>query len=144
MPSKEQESVQSVTADTSVPKHHDMYQIVSQNGLKPTHTHQPPPEKPAHLLYSATNENVPKLKQYILDQFSSRAFNTSSPFPAMDTTPAHIHLKPDTTPYTTHTPIPIPFHWEKEIKESLDADVQKGIIEPVLIGEPGNGVLKWL
>ena len=54
----------------------------------------------------------------------------------MDTTPAHIHLKPDTTPYTTHTPIPIPFHWKRETKESRDADVQKSIIEPVPIGEP--------
>ena len=86
--------------------------------------------------YHATNENVLKVKQYILDQFSSSAFNTSSPFPAMDTTPAHIHLKPDATPCATHTPIPILFHWKKEIKESLDADVQKGIIEPVPIGEP--------
>ena len=53
----------------------------------------------------------------------------------MDTTPAHIHLKPDTTPNATHTPIPIPYHWKQEIKESRDTDdVQKGIIEPVPIG----------
>ena len=78
------------------------------------------------------NENVPKLKQYILDQFSSIAFNTSRPFPAMDTTPACIHLKLNTTSYAMHKPILIPYHW-KQIKESLDADVQKGIIEPVPI-----------
>ena len=64
MPSKEQESVQSVTVDTSVPNHQDMSQIVSQNGSKSTHALQPPPEKPAPLPYPATNENVPKLKQY--------------------------------------------------------------------------------
>ena len=49
MPSKEQESVQSINVDTSVPNHQDMSQIVSQNGSKPTHACQPPPEKPAHL-----------------------------------------------------------------------------------------------
>ena len=124
MPSKEQESVQSVTVDTSVPNHQDMSHIVSQNGYnttyydthttaKLTHARQPPPDKPAHLPYPATNENVPKLKQYILDQFSSSAFNSSSPFLAMDTTPAHIHFKLDATPYATHTPIPIPFHWKQ-------------------------------
>ena len=144
MPSKEQESVQSVTVDSSsVPNYQDISQIVHQNGynttccsrhtfVQSTHTRQPPPKKHAHLPYLATNENVPKLKQYILDQFSFIAFNTSRPFPAMDTTPAHIHLKLDTTSYATHIPILIPYHW-KQIKESLDADVQKGIIEPVPI-----------
>ena len=53
----------------------------------------------------------------------------------MDTQPAHIHLKPDATPHTTHVPIPIPHHWKNEIKESIEADVKKGIIEPVPIGE---------
>ena len=57
----------------------------------------------------------------------------------MDATPADIHLKPDATPHVTHTPIPIPFYWKQEIKESLDADVQIGIIEPVPTGEP----VKW-
>ena len=116
---------------------------------KPTHTRQPTPEKPAHLPYPATNENVSKLKQYILDQFFSSAFNSSSPFPSMDVTLAHIHLKLDATPYATHihththththTPISVPYHWKQEIKESLNADVQKGIIEPVPIGKP----VKW-
>ena len=130
MPSKEQESVQSVTVDSSsVPNYQDLSQIVNQNGYnttccsthtfaQSTHTHQPPPKKYAHLPYPATNENVPKLKQYILDQFSSIAFNTSRPFPAMDTTPAHIHLKLDTTSYAMHTPILIPYHW-KQIKKVL-------------------------
>ena len=34
-----------------------------------------------------------------------------------------------------HTPISIPYHWKQEIKESLDDDVQKGIIEPLPIGK---------
>ena len=122
---------------------------------KPTHTRQPTPEKPAHLPYPATNENDSKLKQYILDQFFSSAFNSSSPFPSMDVTLAHIHLKPDATPYATHThthththtrthththtTISVPYHWKQEIKESLDVDVQKGIIEPVPIGK----LVKW-
>ena len=74
MPSKEQESVQSVLVDSSsVPNHQDMSQIVNQNGYnttcygthtiaKPTQTLQPTPEKPAHLPCLATNENVSKLK----------------------------------------------------------------------------------
>ena len=54
----------------------------------------------------------------------------------MQTTPAHIHLKPDDIPYVTNTPISIPYHWKQEIKESLNADVEKGIMEPVPVGEP--------
>ena len=131
MPSKEQESVQSVTVDTSsVPNLQDMSQIVNQNGYnttyygtytttKTTRACQPPPEKPAHLPYPETNENVLKLKQYILDQFSLSAFNTSSSFLAMDTTPAYIYLKPDASPYATHTPIPIRYHWKQEIKKRV-------------------------
>ena len=112
MPSKEQESVQ------SVPSHQGMSQIVNQNGYnttyygthtisKPTHTCQLPAEKPAHLPYPATNENVPILK-HILDQFSSSAFNTRSLshpcIPLQHTFILNLMLHSHTHTYTyTHT-----------------------------------------
>ena len=96
----------------------------------------PPPPKPKQLPFPATEANVPKLKQYILEKFETSAFNKSSPFPAMNTPPAHIHLKPEAIPVAHHVPIPIPIHWKEQVRSSLQKDVENGIIEPVPIGEP--------
>ena len=53
--------------------------------------------------------------------------------------PLKIHLKPNATPKAYHTPIPVPFHWKKQVKEDLDMDVKLGTIEPVPQGTP----TKW-
>ena len=95
-----------------------------------------PPSRPKELPYDPTPENIPKLKQYLIDQFSSSIFNRSAPFPGMSTPSAHIYLKPNAVPYARHTPIPIPHHWKEEVKQSLDEDVKRGIIKPVVIGTP--------
>ena len=97
---------------------------------------EPPPVRPHQLPYLPTPENVPLLEKYLLEKFSKSAFNKSSPFPAMTTKPAHIHLRPDSKPYAHHVPIPIPYHWKTEVKASIDKDVTNQIIEPVPIGEP--------
>ena len=95
-----------------------------------------PPPRPAKLPYPPTRENIPKLEAYILEQFASTAFNNSAPFPAMNSPPAKIHLKPDAVPYARHTPIPVPHHWKEEVKADLDRDVQRDILAPVPIGTP--------
>ena len=95
-----------------------------------------PPPRPEKLAYPPLEENIPKLEQYLRDKFRDTAFNRTSPFPAMSVPPAHIHLNENAKPYARHTPIPIPFHWKKEVKESLDRDVERGIIAPVPIGTP--------
>ena len=43
----------------------------------------------------------------------------------------HRTMNPDVTPYVVHTPIPVPAHWQKEVKQGLDRDVQLRVIEPV-------------
>ena len=40
------------------------------------------------------------------------------------------------TPVAHHTPVPVPLHWQDEVKSGLDQDVCLGVIEPVPIGEP--------
>ena len=35
-----------------------------------------------------------------------------------------------------HSPIPIPLHWQDDVKAGLDRDVRLGVLEPVPIGEP--------
>ena len=87
--------------------------------------------------YPATKTNILWLKAFIIQQFTPTAFNTELPYLSMDTQSSHIHLKPDTTPHKTL--IPISLDWKTEVKESIDADVEKEIVEPILISEP----VKW-
>ena len=94
-------------------------------------TSKTPPTRPSQLPYPTTLENILKLENYLLDKFSETAFNRASPFPAINSLPAHIHLS-----ITTHTPITITICRKKIIMESLDHDVQRGIITPVPIGTP--------
>ncbi|XP_068242430.1 uncharacterized protein [Palaemon carinicauda] len=87
------------------------------------------------LPFSSQEANVPKLKRWILERFSGTVFNTKrNPLPVMKGKPHHIHLLPDAVPYACHTPIPIPKHWEQEVKKQLDDDVKLGIIRPVPTG----------
>ena len=79
------------------------------------------------------------MKQYILEKFSSSAFNQSAPFRVMATTPTHIHLQPQPVTYARHSPKPIPHHWKSTIKESLDHDVERDIIKPI----DNNTLVEW-
>ena len=40
------------------------------------------------------------------------------------------------TPTPHHSPIPVPLHWQDDVKAGLDRDVRLGVLEPVPIGEP--------
>ena len=71
-----------------------------------------PPNRLEGLPYDPTPENIPKFKLYLADQFASRTFKLSTPFPEMSTPPAHMHLKSDAVPYARHTPILISHHWK--------------------------------
>ena len=93
--------------------------------------------RPKTIPYRATEDNIPKLKQHLIDSFPG-VFQKSTPFKEMNTKPAHIHLKEDAKPVAVHTPINVPLYWRDEIKASLDQDVKRGIIEPVPIGEPAS------
>ena len=40
------------------------------------------------------------------------------------------------TPVAYHRPIPVPIHWQDDVKEGLDQDVRLGVLEKVPVGEP--------
>jgi hypothetical protein len=101
------------------------------SSLEPT-----PPRRPESIPFSATEENIPKLKGYLIEKFADTAFNRATPFRMMNCVPAHIHLKEDAKPHAMHNPFSIPIHWREEIKRMLDKDVEDRIIEPVPIGDP--------
>ena len=45
-------------------------------------------------------------------------------------------INPQATPTAYHSPIPVPLHWQDDVKAGLDRDVRLGVIEPVPVGEP--------
>ena len=99
---------------------------------------EPPhlPRRPEIIPMSPIEENVPKLKAYLIEKFGDSVFDRATPFRMMNCAPAHIHLKKDAKPFAIHNPFSIPIHWREEVKRKLDKDVADGIIEEVPIGEP--------
>ena len=96
------------------------------------------PELPKTMPYPATEDNRAKLEQWMRNYFAASAFNTCEhqPLQEMSGPPVDIHFLPDVTPQAIHTPIPVPYHWKKQVKADLDQDVRLGIIEPVPQGTP--------
>ena len=99
---------------------------------------QAPPPPPTRLPFPGTQENLPRLKRFLLDHYQSSAFNTCEhqPLPLMDSPPMTLMIDPNAKPVAHHTPIPVPIHWRDSVKAGLDQDVRLGVIEPVPVGEP--------
>ncbi len=91
------------------------------------------PHHPDSIPFNATPENVPRLKEWLLSEFAASAFNTCSqqPLQEMTGTAMKVTFKDGHTPSAVHTPIPVPHHWKRRVKEDIDRDVRLGIIEPV-------------
>ena len=101
----------------------------------------PPPNRPKDIPFEPTQENVPKLKEWILDTFGSSALNQCphQELPTMTGEPVRLHLKEEVVPYAAHTPIPVPHHWKQKVKEDIDRDVRLGISEKV----PQGTTSRW-
>ena len=41
----------------------------------------------------------------------------------MTVKPMKFHFKDEYEPHVVHTPIPIPYHWEEQVKKDIDRDV---------------------
>ena len=92
----------------------------------------PPQNSP----FSATEDNIGKLKRWLLERFAKTAFNKDGVFPAMSGPTAHIHLKEGTVPKARHNPIPVPFNFKEPVRQAIWKDVERGIIVPVPVGMP--------
>ena len=92
------------------------------------------PERPTTLPFPPIEENVDKLRDWLLNAFADTAFNNEGMFPAMSGPPGHIHLREGALPKARHKPIPVPFHLKEATKQALQRDVDRGIIAPVPIG----------
>ena len=93
-------------------------------------------DPPITIPFPPTEENIPKLKNWLLEHFKESVFTKSTPFRSMKCKPVHIHLKPDAVPHARHVPVPVPIHWKEQVKADLLRDVENDIIEEVPIGEP--------
>ena len=54
----------------------------------------------------------------------------------MDSVPVRLMVDPEAEPVVHHTPVPVPLHWQHQVKAGLDQNVALGVIEPVPVGEP--------
>ena len=99
---------------------------------------QKPPRVPTKLPFAAHRENRSKLQEYLLDYYSSSTFNTCEHqlLPMMQGPPLRLMVDPDAAPVAHHTPVPVPVHWQEEVKAGLDRDVRLCVIEPVPVGDP--------
>ena len=98
-----------------------------------------PPETPAALPCAPTPENVPRLKQYILDRYKASAFNVCEhqPLRLMDgSPPLRIFVDEEARPVAVHSPSQIPLHWQQPVKDGLDRDVRLGVLEKVPVNDP--------
>ena len=102
----------------------------------PKRTKPPPP--PTSLPCPATAANREKLEQYLLDYYASSTFNVCEHqlLPLMDGPPMRLMVNPLVSPTAYHSPIPVPLHWQEEVKAGLDRDVKQGVLEPVPVREP--------
>ena len=99
---------------------------------------QQPPPKPSAPPFPAIEANRERLQEWLLDYYKSSTFNTCEhqQLPLMDGVPMRLMVNPDAEPVAHHTPIPVPLHWQEEVKAGLDQDVALGVLEPVPVGEP--------
>ena len=79
-------------------------------------------------------------QQYLLDYYNSSTFNTCEhqTLPLMEGPPMRLMIDPHASPTAHHSPIPVPLHWQDDVKVGLDRDVRLGVLEPVPIGEPAT------
>ena len=105
----------------------------------PKRAREPPPlptELPTGL--EASEENIPALKQWILDYYSSTTFNVCEhqTLPMMQCEPLELHVDPSAKPLAIHKPALVPIHWHDKVLQDLERDVRIGVLEKVSPNTP--------
>ena len=99
---------------------------------------QLPPPPPTQLPCPPTAENRDKIEKFLLEYYKSSTFNICQHqnLPMMSGPPLRIMLSDDAQPVAYHKPTPVPVHWQEDVYNGLQQDVQLGVIEPVPVGTP--------
>ena len=129
--------VESDMIDASPPHSDDTEKIPEENYCD-CPPRQNPPSIPTALPFPATEENREKLEQWLLDYYKGSTFNICQHqiLPMMSGPPMRLLIEDDATPVAYHNLIPVPIHWQEQVKAGLDQDVRLGVIEPVPVGTP--------
>ena len=99
------------------------------------------PSSPARLPCPATPDNIPKIKQYLMERYASSAYNCceNQPLPLMSgSPPLQLHVDPHAKPVAVHRPALVPLHWQDAVKKGLDRDIQLGVLERVPVNTPAR------
>jgi len=96
------------------------------------------PSRPQALPFPATPANNEKMRQWLLDSYSSSTFNTCPhrALPCMSGPPMEIHIEESATPKICNKPAPVPLHWQQRVYDDLLRDEALGVIERVPSGVP--------
>ena len=100
---------------------------------------QLPPQEPPTLPCEPIAQNLPILRQYIIDRYAASAFNTceQQPLPLMkDSPPLRLFMDENAKPTAIHSPAAVPLHWEAAVKAGLERDLRLGVIERVPVNTP--------
>ena len=94
-----------------------------------------PPDK---LPMPATASNRKALEEFIREHYRSSAFNTCKRqhWPVTTGPPMRIHTPEDAVRTYCRGATRVPLHFREEVKAGLEADVKKGVLEKVPMGEP--------
>lgn len=100
----------------------------------PQRTQDPPPiptSLPDGL--KGNDEDVPKLKEWLLNYYGGSTFNTCEhqPLPMMTGEPLKLYIDPDAKPTAVHKPSVVPIHWQEKVLADLERDVALGVLEKV-------------
>ena len=100
---------------------------------------QLPTSIPAGL--SATEQDVPQCKEWLLDYYGATTFNTCEhqALPMMKGEPLKLYVDPEATPVAVHRPAAVPIHWQEQVYNDLERDVKLGVLEKV----PSNTPVTW-
>ena len=88
------------------------------------------------LPFPPTEQNIRRLKNWLLEYFAETAFKNNGEFLPMSGPAAHIHLKEGAVPKARYSPVPMPFHFKEPARQALWEDVKRGITTPVPVGMP--------
>ena len=131
------------------PGHNSACQSVNQQSSQNCECKCPlrtkPPDPPLELPFKPIPANITQLENWIREKCAASAFNCCEcqPLPKMHGPPLTIHLKDGVTPVASHTPIPVPLHWQKKVKAGLDRDIALGVLEKVPPGTPPGATVWW-
>ena len=101
----------------------------------------PPPTTPPVLPCEPTVENLPIIKKYILERYSSSAFNCCEQqvLPLMsDAPPLRLFVDEHATPTAVTSPCVVPSHWVADVKAGLERDERLGVIERIPVNTPDS------